>query len=178
MHRFLFVSALLLVCVSAAAQDTPRVETFAGYSYYRAAGDANINLNGWHGSVAVNFNDWLGLAADLNGVYEGRAIGDFNLHTFAAGPRITYRKNERTMPFMHVLFGVTRGNDEFNALIGGPPQSDTVFTTIVGGGMDVKINDRWAVRAGQLDWVLTKFRNDAQSNFRFSAGIVFRFGKK
>jgi hypothetical protein len=179
MRRFFVVLGLLLVAAAPAmAQNTPQLEVFGGYTYLRATGRANINMNGWQASTAVNFNDWLGLAADVSGVYEGRLSGDFNWHSIVAGPRFTYRKEEATAPFMHVLFGVTRANDEFNTLIGGGTTSTNTFTTVVGGGIDFKIGDRWAVRAGQLDWVLTKFLNDTQSNFRYSAGVVFRWGQK
>jgi hypothetical protein len=51
----------------------------------------------------------------------------------------------------------------------------------LGGGLDAKVSDHFAIRVGQFDYVLTKFdvdqdgSKDTQHNFRFSTGFVFRF---
>jgi hypothetical protein len=180
MRRFFVVLGLLLaVSVPAMAQDTPQGEIFGGFSYLRAGRGANINMSGWQASGAVNLNDWFGIAVDTSGVYEGRPGVKFSLHSVVGGPRFTYRKEERTAPFVHGLLGVTRANEDFHLLVGSTvSEPTTTFTAVFGGGMDVKIGESWALRAGQLDWVITKFRNTRQSNFRYSVGIVYRIGKK
>ncbi len=177
MHKFLWLLVLVFsFSASVMAQDTPAVEAAVGYSYWRAAGKAQINLNGWNASVTANINQWLGLEGEFGGVYESRTAFSTNLHSFMGGPRITYRKEQRTAPFFHALFGATRANKDFPGLTAGA--SETAFSSAIGGGLDVKITDRVAIRAGQLDWVVTKFESDAQANFRFTAGVVFRFGKR
>jgi hypothetical protein len=181
MRKVLWLLALVLsFSASAMAQDTPLIEAFGGYQYMRAGKGSNINLQGWNGSVAVNLNDWLGVVGDVSGVYATKPgiSGTLALHTFTFGPQVTYRKEKRTAPFMHFLLGGTRANDIFSAMILLPARANTTFTMTLGGGMDVRINDRFSIRAGQLDWLQTKFRNSRQSNYRFSTGLVFRFGKK
>lgn len=181
MRKVLWLLALVLsFSASAMAQDTPLIEAFGGYQYMRAGKLANINMQGWNGSVAVNLNEWFGIVGDFSGAYESRPsiTGTLSLHTFTFGPQFTYRKEKRTAPFAHMLFGGTRANDTFSAMILLPARANTSFTMIIGGGMDVRINDRFSIRAGQLDWVLTKFRNSRQSDYRFSTGVVFHFGKK
>ena len=172
MRRFSLLAGLLALVLAApvmAQQDTPQVEVTGAYQYVRLAGFINRNMQGFNGQLAANFNDWLGLVGEVTGTYQHSGVFDANVYTFMAGPRVTYRKEERATPFAHVLFGVTHISN------GG---SDTVFSTAVGGGMDFKVTERFAIRAGQLDWYLTKFANDTQSNFRFSAGVTIRIGKK
>jgi hypothetical protein len=48
-----------------------------------------------------------------------------------------------------------------------------------GGGIDFKVSKHVSVRPVQADYFLTKIPdglNNRQNNFRFSAGVVFRFG--
>jgi len=46
-----------------------------------------------------------------------------------------------------------------------------------GGGVDLKINRRAAIRL-QADYLLTKFLGLTQNNLQFSTGLVIRFGQK
>lgn len=46
----------------------------------------------------------------------------------------------------------------------------------LGGGIDIKIHRRFAIRAFQSDYLLTRFFNGNQHNFRLSAGFVWRIG--
>ena len=181
MRKFLWLLVVVLsFSASAMAQDTPTIEAFGGYQYLRAGKGASINMQGWNGSVAVNLNDWFGIVADASGAYTSRTgvANTLSLHTFTFGPQFTYRKDTRTQPFARLLFGATRANETFSTFTLGPARANSTFTMILGGGMDFKINDRVSIRAGQLDWLQTKFRNSRQSNYRFSTGIVFKFGKK
>jgi opacity protein-like surface antigen len=176
----LLAGLVLLLGASAMAQDTPKVEVFGGYSYLRVnpgSGFEGINLNGWNASIAGNFNDWFGVVADFSGHYGSPNIlginVDTNTHTFVFGPRFSYRKNERVTPFAHALFGGNR--TEGSAF--GVSLSETGFAMALGGGVDVKVNDKVAIRIAQADYVLTRLGNDNQHHFRYSAGVVFRFGK-
>jgi hypothetical protein len=48
-----------------------------------------------------------------------------------------------------------------------------------GGGIDVKISKHFSIRPVQAEYFLTKIPDglsNRQNNFRFGAGIVFRFG--
>jgi hypothetical protein len=48
-----------------------------------------------------------------------------------------------------------------------------------GGGIGVKISKHFSIRPVQAEYFLTKIPdglNNRQNNFRFGAGIVFRFG--
>jgi opacity protein-like surface antigen len=185
MRKF-FVLAALVVLFSGAvmAQDHPKAELFGGYSYGRinpGQGFDGINLNGWHASIAGNVNNWFGIAGDFSGHYGNPTILGIKVntknHTYLFGPRISYRNNEKVTPFAHVLFG--GANSRGSAL--GVGVSESAFAMAFGGGVDAKINDNFAFRVAQFDYLLTRFDGPTsgttanQHNFRISTGIVFRF---
>ena len=82
------------------------------------------------------------------------------------------------MPFAHALFGVAKLKTETNEF--GPllSFSDTSFALALGGGLDVTVNDRLAIRVVQIDYLRTSFFDGTQNKGRIAAGIVLRFGKK
>jgi hypothetical protein len=50
-----------------------------------------------------------------------------------------------------------------------------------GGGVEYKISEHFEIRPVQAEYLLTKFADGAsnrQNNFRYGAGIVFRFGTR
>ncbi|MGH9935541.1 MAG: outer membrane beta-barrel protein [Blastocatellia bacterium] len=178
---FLIAAMMLALPIMAQAQDSPRTEIFGGYSYLRLDDDVNDDrdLNGWNASVNQTiFKKWLGFKADFSGAYgDFRALGpgtDLSTHLFLFGPQFTLRKSERFQPFGHVLFGAARA-DLDNDIIGLDVE-DTAFAMAVGGGLDVKVLNRLSVRLFQADYVLTRFDDDNQHNFRASTGLVLRLG--
>jgi len=61
------------------------------------------------------------------------------------------------------------------------PGSNRAFAWAVGGGLDVNVNDRFAFRLFQADYLNTRtdgFSGKPVNNFRLSTGVVFRFGSK
>jgi len=48
-----------------------------------------------------------------------------------------------------------------------------------GGGIDLKVSKHFSIRPVQAEYFLTRIPdglNNRQNNFRYSAGVVFRFG--
>ncbi len=173
----LLVALVVLVSGAAMAQDHPKAEVFGGYSFLRVnPGQGVTGENfpaGWHASIAGNFNSWFGVAGDFSGHYKTISGVKANTHTFLFGPRISYRKNEKVTPFAHVQFGGVHA--------GGGGTSENALGVSIGGGVDAKINDRFAFRVAQFDYLLTRFDGPVsgttanQHNFRISTGIVIRF---
>lgn len=171
---------LLLFGAAAAAQETPKVDIFAGYSYVRGnpatSGDPSFNLHGGSLSGAWNVNNWLGIVGDFGGYNVGEISGipvDATLYTYLFGPRVSYRKYDRFTPFGQVLFGGAR-----QTATGAP--SENSFAMSVGGGLDTKLTNRFSWRVGQVEYLLTRFTEttpsrESQSNLRVSTGIVFHF---
>jgi len=162
---------LLLLPCSAVAQDTPTAEVFGGYSYIRAnpkGGFLGSNGSGWNASAAWNWNKQFGLKADVSGYYCCSGQGERE-HNFLFGPQFNIRR-QRANFFVHGLVGVSHGN--------APGFSDTVLAWAGGGGVDIRWTDRVSVRVLQVDYFGTNYANTLQHHFRYSGGLVFRFGGK
>lgn len=183
----LLVSLLAVLAffgVSARAQqEVPKVDIFAGYSYFRAnpstSGVDSFSMNGGSANVAYNVNHWLSGVADFGGYHSGDILGsgiDGTVSTYLFGPRVSYRHFGRITPFGQVLFGVAHaGASAFDT-----SGSQNAFAMTVGGGVDYRLSHHLAIRPLEVDYLLTRFSevtNDTQSqnNLRVSTGIVFRF---
>jgi opacity protein-like surface antigen len=177
------LAVLSLFGASARAQDMPKVDIFAGYSFLRenpsTAGVSSFSLNGGSASFAYNANNWLSGVADFGGYHNGNILStgtSGTLSTYLFGPRISYRRHERITPFGEVLFGVAHAS----ASIAGTSGSDNAFAMSIGGGVDYKLSDHFAIRPVKVDYLMTRFSEtgtggQTQNNLRFSTGIVFRF---
>ena len=175
------LAVLSLFGATAHAQDTPKFDIFAGYSYLRlnpsTAGVSSFNLNGGSASIAYNAKSWLGGVADFGGYSNGNILNtgiNGTLSTYLFGPRVSYRHFGRITPFGEVLFGVAHASSA------GTSGSDNAFAMTLGGGLDYKWSDRFAIRPVKLDYLMTRFSetgtsNQTQNNLRVSTGIVFRF---
>jgi opacity protein-like surface antigen len=168
--------------------------------------NVSSNLFGWNSSVTENLNSWFAGELDLSGFY-GSPVASFlspattplNLsqhvpvlaavHSFMYGPRFSYRKKGRFVPYAHILLGGAHFNGTINqssvltasplaSVASGTRVSDTAFAAAPGGGLEISVNSRFAVRPVQIDYLMTRFYAQRQDNLRFSAGIVFNLGTK
>jgi outer membrane protein OmpA-like peptidoglycan-associated protein len=110
-----------------------------------------------------------------------------NLFTYNAGPIIKFRLG-RFEPFAEALGGGAHSNVYGNlvkhcpACVFSRSPSNNAWDFIIGGGLDIPLTRRVTLRPAQFDYVLTRFGNNFthgnnnQSNFRYQAGLVFRFG--
>ena len=135
MRYFRCASVLFLMCslsvlvfsVSVFAQDTPKAEIFAGFSYGNyelipgtpgftdsletssGSSSARLGLFGWNGSVAVNVNRWFSLATDFSGLYSGSSASTTTTETLTCGVgcnQTTTIVNVASRPKVHnFLFG-------------------------------------------------------------------------
>lgn len=180
---------VLLLGVAAWAQEFPRFEAAADYSYARYVPSAktvnNYSLNGGGGSFDVNLTQYLGIKMDLQGYNSntntftvpagpnfpngvtGRVSG--NLFTYLFGPQIKFRLGG-FHPFVHALYGGAHSNvygTAFQTLcqpIAGEcsfksSPSGNAFAMAYGGGLDLRINNSISFRPAEIDYLYTKFSN-------------------
>jgi hypothetical protein len=205
MHKFTAAIFVFLITVSGSAQDSapPANSVFFGYSRRSVEGGQQSPAveiaNGWGLSFDHMFNPHIGLTAEFAGQY-GRALGplgclyvsrtgcyelhDFASHQFLFGPRFAMTGGRMTA-FAHPMVG-------FSRLSGGAPQTN--FIMGFGGGLDIAITRRIAIRAFQADYVPERVghipydvppasRNGFlpgywRHNLLLQSGVVFRFGRK
>ncbi len=145
-------------------------DVFGGYSYTHA-GEAN--LNGWQVSATIPFRGGVRWEADLSGHYGSFAGANLGQLTFLAGARYVLSRS-RLSPFGHVLLGGARRT----ASVPGTSlnSSDTDWGGALGGGVDARIDRRWAVRA-QADLLMLHGLGQWDTDPRLSLGAVYRFGR-
>lgn len=166
---------------------------------------SGFSLNGGGGGATFYFSHYIGIAAEFEGYasltrtfhFPATAnspcltgcivTADANLFTYNVGPVLKYR-TEHFEPFIETLFGGAHSNTYQNlkkacqaACVTASNPSNNAFDFIIGGGLDVPVTESIAIRPAQFDFVLTRFGNSFtngnqnQSNFRYQAGVVFRF---
>jgi hypothetical protein len=172
-----YLSLIVLVALFSfplMAQDYPKAEVFGGYQYLHLGGSGtDVNTNGWNASLTGNFNKWFGVAGDFSGAYKTIGGVSAKLYSYTGGPVISLNSGGKVNPFVHVLVGGAHVSASFSGVGSG---SENGFTTLAGGGADVKINKALAVRIVQADWVYYRFEGVGEShNVRVSTGIVVRF---
>jgi opacity protein-like surface antigen len=192
MKKTLFLSSLLAICLplAASAQEVaPKAEIFGGYSYLRADTGfiviESVSAHGFNTSLAGNITKHIGIVGEFSrftvshGFFVsglGRINIDSNVVTYLFGPRITPHRG-KVEPFVHALFGGARENDK---LSGGivDELTENAFAFALGGGLDIKVNDNFAIRVAQVDYLGDKLRGETANNFRYSVGVVIRLGKR
>jgi len=188
--------ACLSLAAAAPAQTVPASEISVNYSFLKAdPGEAmteggetlaldSSNLHGAEFTGTYYLRPFLGLDFSLsyhNGSitppagYELVTI-DFKEFSFMAGPRVRLAQNERANASVRALVGATNGSVRAQA---GPLLADadeTTFALAFGGDVTLNLNDAFALRLIQPEVLFTWFGGNTQTNFRISAGIVFRVG--
>jgi outer membrane immunogenic protein len=164
----------LLSTVSHAQTGTPEAEVAAGYSALYILKGYTIWMNGASGSVAFNANHWFGVAGDF-GVYHGYPAESLTGETYTFGPRFSYRKLPRLVPFAQALFG----GSHFSASSGGITGGGNEFAFGLGGGADfiLRRNNKFAVRP-QFEYFGIRSSGSTTPSVRLSIGLVYRIGKK
>jgi hypothetical protein len=184
-YRFaamMLCGSLLLLALSepASAQDGhPYLEIFGGASYLPADGQdfPRKNSFGFQTSIAANLNSWFGILGDFGGQYRHVSdlgpnfpgvTADTSVYEYLVGPRFT-KRSERVNLFVHALVGGASGRTNLRGF------ADSLFTLAGGGGFDINVSRRIAIRPVQLDFI-GSFVDMLEDNIRFGAGIVIRIG--
>jgi opacity protein-like surface antigen len=151
-------------------------------------------LNGWNASVTLNPAAFLGVVGDFGGYYGSVTKTELfkpnncvlctgnvnamlrNIHTATFGPQLALRQEHFTV-FAHGLFGIAHVRADFSGVTPAATVSDNKFAMLFGGGTDIDLSRRFAFRV-QPDYMRTEVLSRKQNNFRFSAGVVLKFGLK
>jgi outer membrane immunogenic protein len=180
--------ALAQLAQPAAAPAQPRADLALGYTYLRSnappGGCGCFNLNG--GSATFGWRvgqSHIAIVGDVTVAEAGKVSSNgygLTLTTITFGTRYQFRLGHSPLhPFAQILAGVAHGS---GSLVDGqnPSVSNSggTFAGNAGGGLDLKITHRLAIRLVEADYLATTFdngNNDHQNNLRLSSGVVFHF---
>jgi hypothetical protein len=170
---------LLLLAMPLRAQDTPIADVALVYSPSYILKGYTIWNNGVSASGARNVNDWFGFVGDF-GAYRGHVPEALIGETYMVGPRFSYRKFDRLIPFAQDLFFQSLfGGSHFSESTGGITGGGSQFTFALGGGSDIGLGStqKFALRP-QLEYIGIRSAGATTPAVRLSMGIVYRIGQK
>ncbi len=193
MNKTFLLGTLLVAGIAANAQElseTPKAEVGVDYTFIRVNPGGTLgsfNENGGSAYAEYNFNKVFGMVADLGGSYVGTANGyslDNTSFTYLFGPRFNLRRSRYTF-YVQTLVGGERLSYGYNPGGVSPllTNSQNDFAAAIGGGVDIAVTNRIAVKPIQVEYLMSEVTpgagvNFAQNNLRYSAGLVFRLGSK
>jgi hypothetical protein len=169
---------------TAAQPDRGRLEVSATYGALLSNAITSDRFWMQGGSVEVEapFFHGLGAVADIAGMHTGNikssSVG-LDLVTATFGLRYTWAPMRKKYEFFGQ--GLLGEADGFHGLFPTPTgaaDSSNSMAVEAGGGMNVTLSRRMALRAFEISWLRTQLPNsdtNVQNNVRFGAGIVFRF---
>ncbi|HEY0704094.1 MAG TPA: outer membrane beta-barrel protein [Candidatus Acidoferrales bacterium] len=189
MRSFLLAIIILFVGSTAAmAQEAYKGDAAASYTWVHAnagpgeCGCFGVNGGGVSGSwnfsgrwsAVVDFSAQTATGAPTNG-------SSLTLFSYLAGARYQLPQpwlegKHKPEPFAQLLLGASHAGGG----VAGLGDTTSRFATRIGGGVDVPLNSRFALRVVQLDYYLTTFLNSTnnhQNNLLVGAGVVFRWSR-
>lgn len=179
----IFILGLMSSAVLAQEPVVPKVDVFAGYSWYDPGLRVNgtkleSNPKGFGIGITYNFNKWVGFTLDG----AGHLGSDQNqAGTVMVGPRFTWRQ-EHFQPFMHAMVGLHLLT--LDSAVPGGAYNDKGVGTKVGGGFDIPLTRRVSFRMFEADYVWahhnffpqTTTRSSNPTGAELRSGLVFNFG--
>jgi outer membrane immunogenic protein len=192
MRSIALATSLLLgtaiAAIGQAAQGTPVVNGDVAFTYHwmrtnTQPGECGcFDLNGGGVSASWNLRPRWAMVAEVSGEYAGSgpsSASSLTLLSYLAGARYRFpqrwlRGPHSPQPFAQLLLGAAHSAGG----LAGAADGTIAFATHIGGGMDLPVSSRIAIRVVQIDYDLTKFANsvnDHQNNLLLSTGFVFHF---
>jgi opacity protein-like surface antigen len=217
---FLLLTCMFVIAPLSFAQSDKRAEVFIGYSNLQAEGLPNPNgpsafltnfferrttLHGVDAEVTGFPSKRFGITGDFSFNRKDRSFTGLDsiktdVYYFMAGPSVKFRNAGRIEPFARVMAGGAHTHFDVSAQITVAGRSvgtsfdtgSTDFAMAVGGGLDVRLGDKFSVRVFQVDYAPVFLRDRSlsvlgaagallpftlesqrQDNVRFGVGLVF-----
>jgi len=169
------------------AQQFPRSELFAGFSYSNsnlgpqtaAFAPRGHNYYGFDMALSINPKSYLRLFLFDLGWQRGHSVFSEGIGNAQVlfGPQFVLRRPGMNA-FAHTLLGFTNmhlGGCGFSSPCTLHRENSTNFALGFGAGLDLNLRRRFALRLVQADYIPARLTGQWESNFRISTGLVFRF---
>ena len=186
-----FAASLLIVLGLGAgsihAQSLPTatqltVDVAGGFSVIRANEGPGVCgcffMNGGSGEVSVTNSRGISFVTNV-GYTTTSNIGNIGrnlaLLTVLEGGRYTLRRGHALTPFGQASVGIAHTMTNFVI-----DESATRAAAAVGGGLDIRLSDRFSIRPAEAEYLFTSVpngQNNFQNQLKLTAGIVFHLNK-
>jgi len=167
--------------IGLAQGDIPRLEIGANYNYFHANAPPGqcgcFGLNGGSGTVIFNLTPVWSALADIAVAHANNVDNtqqNITIINYLFGPRYSRRTSSRFVPYGEILLGGAKEDVNFQFTI-----NRNSFAVLAGGGVTTRLNRRFGLTIGEVDYVYTRIpnaKNNTQNNIRVSTGITYRFG--
>ncbi len=169
---------LLSMTAIAQSKDGPHVEFSNAFSY---ALGGNGDAPGWLTSITFNRSRYHGYFGEFSRHYraarvnlpDGEIKNTRGFNVLLLGIQVYIKKQSPVSPFLRLTIG--GWSEHTPAVLDGKPGFNYApeLTLGAGGGVDIKLSDRYAFRAFQLDHLNAGQHNPKR--VRVSSGLVVRF---
>jgi hypothetical protein len=153
--------------------DAAQANIVPGNKFSLQGGSLQIHGRFWHG---------LGVVADVAGLHTAKMNSTgagLDLVTATFGARYTLPESRRgCAAFGQVLAGEANGINSVFPTANGVSQNASSLALQIGGGINLRMRHRVAVRAFEANWLRTQMPNattNVQNNLRIGAGLILRF---
>ncbi len=161
-----------------------QLEVTLAYNAVRSNGStgASFWLQGGKGEFSAAFGRGFSLVGELAAQHVSNissANDSLGLVSYLFGPRYSYRRHRRFAPFGQVLIGGVHGFDAYFPNPNGSAVTPDAFALAVGGGLNIGVSHRLAIRPVQADYFRTQLPNDEanhENSLRLGAGVVILIG--
>lgn len=172
----LFALAFSLLTTTATfGQDRSKGDVAFSYSILHDSEIEETFPTGWLLAVNGNISRIFSVVGEVGGNYKTIDIVGtdvkLSVHSFMGGLRLR-NETPHAVPFAQFLVGGARGK----AGVLGESASETSFALQPGGGVDIQLTDRVALRV-QGDYRIVS-RDETSTEFRFAVGAVIGFGSR
>lgn len=170
-----WVTAVSVVFAAPAAAQDPAGDVAFSYALMHDSDIEETFPTGWSVAVNGNVSSIFGIVGEVGGHYKTIDLLGSDLsvsvHTFMGGVR--FRKEDSKMvPFAQVLAGMARAGASFL----GASEDATEFAVQPGGGVDVRLTERFGIRVQGDYRIITS--DEHINEFRFAIGGVLGFGSR
>jgi hypothetical protein len=195
-RSWILLLAALLVTSMAVAQNLQSPPIDLAVTYDALHTDHITSQSFWMQGGAVElgaqFYRGVGIVARVEGDHAGdnsTTAEPLSLVTTVFGPRYTAQtRRHRYALFGEGLVGIangfhslfSEGSGSVGSVNAGTTSSSNALAVDIGGGLDVRLNHRFALRALRASYLRTQFPNtttNVQNSLSLSAGLVVRFGR-
>jgi hypothetical protein len=171
------------------SDDYNKNEVFGGYAH-SSDFKPTTNENGFDAAFVHNLHRYFGVKTGFSGVYTKFPANSFyqttNIAYYTATFGVQIRDNsttKRIKPFAHGLVGLGAEVDKFKRVPNTCPacqQSSTalgvLLSATIGGGLDIKINNKIDIRVIQIDLSSVSIEESpAFGKLKLSTGLIFKF---